>query len=341
MIIGKKHLKIFIAVIFLIIVLYFLWLVRSGLYPFFIGFFLAYLLNPSVCYCERKGTSRLWAIVIVYIVLFSIIIIGSSQLIPLLIRELENFAKEIPAITSKIQELFQNIQWQYQNSLLPLSMRLALDSILVTLENSVQEFVMSLMNGILSLLSHLIGIVISPILAFYLLHDWYKIKEELLNLLPAKYRRETIAVFKDIDKVLNGVIRGQLTVALLVGIFVSIGLYLLHVKYFLLIGILAGMLDVIPYFGAVIGATPAVTLALLESSLLAAKVAALFFVIHQLEGSIIHPHILGENVGLHPLAVIFFVFVGGELAGFTGMLLGVPFAAMGKVFIKHLFNIMV
>lgn len=341
MIIEKKHVRIFIAMLLLLFVLYFFWLVRNGLYPFFIGFFLAYLLNPSVGYLEHKGISRLWAIFIVYILLFVIIIIGSSQIIPLLIKELENFAKEIPAITSKVEEVFQDLQWQYQNSLLPLSMRLALDNVLVTLENTVQEFIMSIMNGILNLLSHLIGLVISPILAFYLLYDWYKIKDELLNLLPAKYRRETIAVFKDVDKVLSGVIRGQLTVAFLVGILVSLGLYFLRVKYYLLIGILAGMLDVIPYFGAFIGATPAVTLALLESSVLAIKVAVLFFIIHQLEGSVIHPHILGENVGLHPLSVIFFVFVGGELAGFTGMLLGVPVAAIGKVFIKHLFNLLV
>jgi predicted PurR-regulated permease PerM len=183
--------------------------------------------------------------------------------------------------------------------------------------------------------------VISPILAFYLLHDWFKIKEELLTLLPTKYRRETIAIFKDVDKVLSGVIRGQLTVALIVGVLVTIGLYFLHVKYFLLIAILASMLDVIPYFGAFIGATPAVTLALLHSPLLAFKVAILFFAIHQLEGTVIHPRILGENVGLHPLSVIFFVFVGGELGGFIGMLLGVPLAAIGKVFIRHLFNALV
>lgn len=341
MIIQKKQVRMLIVFISVLTVLYFLWLVRSALYPFIIGLFLAYLLNPSVCYLERKGASRLWAIIIVYVILFSSVIIGGSQFIPLLIRELENFAKEMPAITKKVEELFQLIQWQYQNSLLPFSLRIALDNALLSLQNGVQEFTITVVSGILSLASHIIGLVISPILAFYLLHDWYRIKEGLLFLLPTKFRREAVAIFKDIDKVLSGVIRGQLTIALIVGVLVSAGLYFLHVNYFLLIAILAGILDVIPYFGAFIGATPAVTLALLHSPLLAFKVAILFFLIHQLEGMIIQPRIMGENVGLHPLSVIFFVFVGGELAGFAGMLLGVPVAAIGKVIIKHLYNILV
>ena len=125
-------------------------------------------------------------------------------------------------------------------------------------------------------------------------------------------------------------------VAALVGIFVSIGLHFLNLGYALLIGLFAGLLDVIPYFGAFIGALPAVGLALVSSPLLAFKVIVLFVIIHQLEGLVIHPQIMGEKVGLQPLSVIFWVFIGGELGGFTGMLLGVPAAAVGKVIVKHI-----
>ncbi|MCX7781489.1 MAG: AI-2E family transporter, partial [Negativicutes bacterium] len=204
-----------------------------------------------------------------------------------------------------------------------------------------QAYVASLVDSLMGMLSYMIGLVITPVLAFYLLNDWYEIKEELLLLLPVRWRHEIILIVKDIDKVLSGVIRGQVTVAIIVGILVSIGLYLLDVKYAVLIGILAGMLDLIPYFGAVIGATPAVTLALLESPYLAVKVALLFFLIHQLEGTVIGPKILGESVGLHPLSVIFFVFVGSELGGLSGMLLGVPAAAVAKVLLRHIVKALV
>ena len=340
MVITKRTLRLGIILITLILLGYFLWRVRSGLYPFILAFLLAYLLNPAVCYLENHGLRRVWAIAVVYAVLFSIIILGGSRLVPLLIREIEAFGRDFPAIVARVEDLAQALQWQYQNSVLPYSLRQALDKTLLLLQGEVQAFVTGLVGGIITLLSHFIGLAITPILAFYMLHDWHEIKERLLFLLPPYWRHEAVMIFRDVDKVLAGVIRGQITVAIIVGLLVSLGLYLLNVRYALMIGIIAGLLDVIPYFGAFIGASPAVTLALLESPWLALKIGILFLVIHQLEGTVIGPKVLGENVGLHPLSVIFALFVGGELAGLAGMLLGVPVAALAKVFGRHLVRIL-
>lgn len=341
MIISKQHVRLSILLLVALAAAYFLWLVRSGLYPFILGLFLAYLLNPAVCYLETKGFKRLWAILLLYSLLFSILLGGGSQLIPLLVRELEDFGAELPQMSTKVAELIQMIQNQYQNAGLPFSMRTALDQAVLRMETETQMFVSSVAQGIVNMLSHAIGLAVSPVLAFYLLHDWYLIKEELLSLLPGRWRAEILSIFKDINKVLNGVIRGQIIIAVFVGMLISTGLYFLNLKYALLIGILAGVLDVIPYFGAIIGAAPAVAMALLFSPMLALKVALLFFVVHQLEGAVIQPKIMGESVGLHPLSVIFFVFIGGEVAGLAGMLLGVPLAAIGKVFIRHFIKLLV
>lgn len=341
MVLTKRHVRLAIIILSLMAGGYFIWLVRNGLYPFIIGLFLAYLLNPAVCFIEKKGIGRLWAIVLVYLILFSILIIGGSQFIPLLVHELESFGKDLPQMGNKVEELIQMIQDQYKNSALPFSMRVALDQTVIKVENEVQIFVNAVAQGIVNMLSHIIGLVISPVLAFYLLHDWYQIKEQLLSLLPSHWRPEIISIFRDINKILNGVIRGQILIAVLVGILVSTGLYFLDLRYALLIGILAGLLDVIPYFGAVIGAAPAVMMALLYSPWLAIKVIVLFLIVHQLEGCIIQPKILGESVGLHPLSVIFFVFIGGELGGLLGMLIGVPLAAIGKVCIRHMIKLLV
>lgn len=341
MIISKQQVRLSIILLVALAAVYFLWLVRSGLYPFIIGLFLAYLLNPAVCYLETKGFKRLWAILLLYILLFSLLLGGGSQLIPLLVRELEDFGAELPQMAAKVAELIQMIQNQYQNAGLPFSMRTALDQAVLRMETETQMFVSAVAQGIVNMLSHAIGLVVSPVLAFYLLHDWYLIKEELLSLLPGRWRAEILSIFKDINKVLNGVIRGQIIIAVFVGMLISTGLYFLNLKYALLIGILAGVLDVIPYFGAIIGAAPAVAMALLFSPVLALKVALLFFVVHQLEGAVIQPKIMGESVGLHPLSVIFFVFIGGEVGGLAGMLLGVPLAAIGKVFIRHFIKLLV
>jgi predicted PurR-regulated permease PerM len=311
------------------------------LYPFIIAAFLAYLLNPAVCYLEKQGIKRVWSILIIYLILFSLLILGGIKLIPILLRELEEFGQDIPEMAARGQAMIQAFQIQYQNSALPYSLRLAIDDSLLAVENNIQEFIAVVINKIIEIVSHLIGIVISPVLAFYLLNEWFEIKEKLLQLLPGAWRLEAVLIGKDIDKVLCGVIRGQVIVAIIVGVLVSIGLCLLHLKFALLIALLAGILDFIPYFGAIIGAAPAVTLALLDSPWLALKVAILFILIHQLEGTIIHPKILGESVGMHPLSVIFFVFIGGEVGGLLGMLLGVPVAAIVKIVIFHLYRLLV
>lgn len=339
--INKRTIRISILVAAVIVTVYFIWSVRSGLYPFIIALFLAYLLNPAVCYLENKGLRRTAAILALYILVFSAMIFVGARGIPLIIRELENFGRELPFMVAKGEELIQFVQSQYQNSVLPYSLRVAIDNALLAVQNDIQQFIADVVNALIGLVSHSIGLVITPILAFYLLHDWYEIKEKLLQMIPMRWHTECILTFREIDKVLSGVIRGQLTVALIVGILVTIGLEILGVRYALLIGIVAGILDIIPYFGAFIGATPAVTLALLSSPWLALKVVLLFFAIHQLEGSIIGPQIMGDNVGLHPLSVIFFLFIGGELGGIPGMLLGVPIAAVGKVFIRHMIRMLI
>jgi predicted PurR-regulated permease PerM len=338
--ISKSTFRIGTIILFVISSLYFLWMVHDALYPFYIGLFLAYLLNPAVSYLEEKKLGRLWAIITVYIILFSIVAIGGSKLLAIFIRELQSFAQDLPLMIENINKLLINIQSQYQNSTLPYYLRLAIDNALLLLENQMQEFIGQVVNGIINLITHSIGLAISPILAFYLLHDWYEIKGKVLLLLPSSWRIELVSFFRDVDKVLGGIIRGQLIVACIIGIFVTIGLYFLHVKFALIIGILAALFDVIPYFGPIIGASPAVMLAILESPWLTIRVILLFFIIQQIEGNIIHPKIIGEKIGLHPLTVIFFVFVGGEVAGLVGMLLGVPFIAVGKVLVRHVVKVL-
>ncbi len=341
MLITRKSLTIGILTAAALLAAWFLWQVRGGLYPFVIAFLLAYILNPAVDWLVARGLKRAWAIALLYLALFSIVIVGGSRLIPLLVRELESFGRELPLMTAKGEELLYAIQWQYQHSALPPSLRVSIDEGLVSLQAAAQGLIATVVAAILGLLSHIIGLVISPVLAFYLLHDWHELSEAALGLLPARWRQEAVLVGRDVDKVLAGVIRGQLTVAVIVGLLVSVGLELLGVRFALIIGILAGLLDIIPYFGAFIGAAPAVTVALLESPLLALKVALLFLVIHQTEGTIIGPKIIGENADLHPLTVIFCLFVGEELAGLAGMLLGVPVAGVAKVLCRHLLRLLI
>ncbi|HEX3032252.1 MAG TPA: AI-2E family transporter, partial [Bacillota bacterium] len=140
----------------------------------------------------------------------------------------------------------------------------------------------------------------------------------------------------DMDQVLRGFIRGHLLVCGLVGGLSALGLYLIGVPFALLLGIIAGILDIIPFFGPILGAVPALALALLQSWQATIYTLLLFVIIQQVEGNIITPKILGEAVGLHPLIIIFALLAGGHLWGVTGMIIALPLAAVIRVAARYM-----
>lgn len=320
--------------------LFFLWLARGALYPFFLGVLLAYLLDPFVTLLERRGIRRVWALAAVYAVIVGALAWCGVKLVPVLVRELENFARDLPAMLREAESLLGDLETHYRSWTLPESMRAAVDEAIGNAGAEVDRFVRELVQRILGLFSYALGIAVSPVLAFYILYDWKNLREKALFSLPSSWRSKCVLMAKDVDLVLHGVIRGQILTSLLVAALITAGLYALDIPYALLIGVLAGVLDVIPYFGALIGALPALGMALLQSPATVLKVAVLFVVVHQLESSVIQPKIVGEIAGLHPLTVIFFAFVGGELGGLAGMLLSVPAAAIGKVCLRHLLKLL-
>lgn len=246
------------------------------------------------------------------------------------------FINNLPDLIKRFSELSQYVYCCYENTFLPDSVRMVADTSIASMEKETQLFVEKVVGMILATVSYSIGLAISPILAFYILFDWEKIRKKFLYIVPRNWHRAILSFSRDADQVLGGIIRGQLSIAFIVGALASIGLYFMGVQFSFLIGIIAGLFDIIPYFGAIIGAMPAIFMAALQSPTLAMKVALLFLFIHQLEGSVIQPKILGEIIGLHPLTVIFFVFIGGELAGVFGMLIGVPIGAFLKLVLRHI-----
>lgn len=335
----RKRLGFIFIITALLFTFGFLWMVRSSLYPFFLGILLAYLLNPFVVFLEGKGIKRAWALILIYAVIFFLGVIVALKLLPLLIKELESFAGEFPAMMGQAEDLLGGWQMHYQSWSLPPSMREAIDAGLREIGQQGSSFVTGMVQGILNAFPYMIGIAISPVLAFYILYDWREIRHQLLGLLPSAWRAEAVSVCHGVNRVLHGVIRGQIFTSLLVGALITVGLWLLGIRYALLIGLLAGALDVIPYFGALIGALPAVGAAFLYSPMAALKVLVLFVVVHQTESVLIQPKIVGNTVGLHPLSVIFFVFAGEAAGGLVGMLLAVPVAAIGKVLAQHAFKL--
>jgi predicted PurR-regulated permease PerM len=180
-------------------------------------------------------------------------------------------------------------------------------------------------------------LIIVPVLSAYMLIDAGDVRRNVLGLFPPKHRAKAEAIIDDLDKVVGGFIRGQLIDGAIVGAMIGVMLTIMHVPYALLIGVAAAILNFIPYAGAVVGFVPSVVIALfVNGPTNAFIVAGLFAVIQQIDGNLVAPRVLKDNVGLSPLYIILAILIGSELFGLAGTFLSVPAAAMLRVLREHL-----
>lgn len=301
------------------------------------GFVLAYILAPVVQMMEDREIPRSIAIIISYFVFLGMITIFIIYAIPLLLKDLNQLVKLIPSSIQAIQETIWEMQDGYSRVPLPDGVRQVIDGAIIRLEEMSLGFIQGVIQGLIALLGQSFNFILAPIISFYFLKDFNHLGEHALKSVPIRYRDGVFQVSKEINLVLRKFIKGSLLVALWVGIITTVGMYLIGMDFFVLIGILVGITNIIPYFGAIISAIPAILLALLKSKWLALYVVGLILLIHQLESSILTPKIIGSSVGLHPLLIIFALLAGGQLWGFVGLLLAVPLMAVLKIVFKHLY----
>ncbi|MFZ5639624.1 MAG: AI-2E family transporter [Bacillota bacterium] len=334
----KKYLRIGFFLVFVPVVTgYLLYRVRIVLLPFFMAVLVAYLLNPPVYWLERKKIPRLPAIILVYaaisVAVAAIVIYG----IPAVMDELDQLAGAIPKLIRTTQDFADKIQSRYTRYALPENIRQVLDEKLAGLENMLLILTRKAAGSIIIMFSYLFSLLIAPVFAFYILKDLDNINKGMINFIPKAWRSDILAIFRDVDEIVAKYIRGNLTVAFIVGLLTGLGMYIIGLDFAFTIGFVAGLADLIPYFGPVIAAVPAVSLASLESRTLALYALLVILVVQQLENSIISPKILGESLGLHPLLVIFVLLAGGELYGIIGMLTAVPIVAIVRVILRYIY----
>ncbi|HZK84633.1 MAG TPA: AI-2E family transporter [Desulfosporosinus sp.] len=322
----------------LLLAMLLLFQVRIILGPFFLAFILAYLLNPLVVALERHRISRKMSILIV----FSLIIAGMMTIIflilPNLYNELSKLAVILPQVIQTFTVWIDGLREQFKATGLPSHIVLVLDEHLgeqqVLFANSLNLF----LDNVPQVLSTVTLYILSPVIAIYFLTDWKGLGTRFFRIIPQRWRMEWQRLWQDINHVIREFVRGDLLIAVIVGILIGVGVKLVGMRdYALLIGLLCGIFDLIPYFGPVIAAVPAVLLALTQSPAMAVKVALIIFIVQQLEGNLISPKLMGESVGLHPLWVVFALLAGGELAGIWGMFLAVPVAAVIRVVFNHIY----
>ncbi|WP_066637770.1 AI-2E family transporter [Desulfolucanica intricata] len=325
--------RLFFLILLVLTGLYFLYLIRILFIPLLLAIVFSYLLNPLVTAMEKKGTSRVWAILIAYLAVFIILAAILMYGVPKLIQQLNKFVDTLPVYIHQVQSFIQAIQSRYAHLELPQGMRQIIQQRINWIEQTLLFMVSRIISGLIGLVSYIFYFLMAPIISFYILKDLELLKEKTEKLLPKRYASDILGLVREIDKVLSSFIRGYFTVCLIVGVLTGLAMALLGIEFALILGIIAGLTELIPYFGPVIGALPALVLAFLKSQWLVLKVIIVVLIIHQLEANIISPKILGDRVGLHPLTIIIVILAGGQLGGIMGLLIAVPVAAILKVFI--------
>lgn len=345
--IGKRNIVHFIVIfiIFIFIIVLFKTgnLMHDLLSPFLFAIILAYIFNPFVTYIEERGIERIWAVFIIYFIIGGIIFIFSITLLPMIATEIKSLLETLPKLANDGYNNMYDKYIKYNKNIenLPFGLSEIKDYLKLDTNNS-ENIILKVLNlatdKLVSMFSKIVNIVLTPILTFYFLKDMSKFKNMLILSIPKNIRKDVINVFKDIDKVLGGFIRGQLIVAGIVGLLTIVSLLFLQVRFAVLIGLVVGILDIIPYFGPVAGAVLAIIFASLDGLNKVIWVIITFVVIQQIESAIISPKIISDKVGVHPVVVILSLLIAGKFFGIFGLLIAVPAAGVIKVLGKHCIN---
>lgn len=301
--------------------------------------FIAYLIYPAVIWLGHRRFPRWAAISTVYLAFATIIGATLAFAGPIIGEQARNLTQEFPTLVTQTHDAIVNANSNVLDAV-PIEAREAVANGLENLVRQAQatagDIAGQAFKIMASLASFIAASILVPLLAFYILLDLDHLREMIVGLFPLRHRDRAFAVLGDVDSVVGGFIRGQLIVGAIVACLVTLLLLFFHIKYALLIGLFAGIVDIIPYVGAVAGAIPAIVLAVFEHGpLLALGLAFGFFLLYELEGHIIAPAIVSQRVGLTPLLVIVSILIGAELGGIGGMFLSVPIAGIIKVLWKR------
>ncbi len=317
------------------ILLIFLWLLGDILLPFVLGAAIAYLLDPIVDRLERLGTGRVLGTILILMAAFFVLFFIFLLLIPLAIDQFRLLAAAAPDLVTSVQALVLN----QIASISPESE--ALNSTVSNLSTMAQEklgiIFGSVMASAISLIDVIMLMVITPVVAVYLLVDWDRILEKINELLPLDHASVVRSLASEIDSTLSAFVRGMIAVCLVLGIYYATALSLIGLEFGLIIGFIAGLVSFIPYVGALLGGVLAIGLALIQfwgDFELVALVVGVFIVGQIFEGNILTPKLVGNSVGLHPVSLILALSLFGAFFGFIGLLLAVPLAASAGVILR-------
>lgn len=319
---------------------YLVYLLSPILTPFLVAAGLAYLCNPLVDRLQTCKLNRELATSLVLLGLLLVFVLAAAVMAPLFQAQARLLIEQLPRL----------VEWATQTALPWFSLTFGVDlardqtEVVAWMKAHVAElsqltrYLPRLTEGGLALLGWLANLLLVPVVLFYLLRDWHDVVRHLGDWIPAPLQARSVAIAREIDRVLSEFVRGQILVILVMSAFYCIALWLAGLDYALAVGLLAGVLVFVPYLGVVVGVLLGTLAGWTQFGELSALIPvwAVFGIGQLLEGMAVTPWLVGERVGLHPVAVIFALMAFGQLFGFVGLLLAIPAAAVSLVALRHL-----
>jgi predicted PurR-regulated permease PerM len=313
--------------------------------PFVAGALLAYLTDPVADRLEDRGLSRVWSVVVVFLTLTAVGIVTILVVAPALEQQIERLIDNLPALAVWVKSTALPFLREKFGIRIKLN---NLDQITALLGQHWQQaggiaaaIASSLSHSGMVVLNWLMNLLLIPVVTFYLLRDWDVLMEKIRDLFPRRFVPVATRLASESDAVLSAFLRGQFTVMLALSAIYTVGLYIVGLDVAMLIGAFAGMVSFVPYMGVIVGVVAGCLAAVSQYGEMWATlpVLAVFGVGQMLEGMVLTPKLVGDRVGLHPVAVIFAVLAGGQLFGFLGVLLALPTASVVMVLLRHVHDI--
>ncbi len=306
---------------------------------------LVFLLNPIVNYLEARRVPRVVAVFLSFLFFVTVVVAGFSLLVPAISEQSAAFASSLPETYDALLEWVEDIGQRFN---LDIGVPLTEAGIRDWLSDPAnQETIQQVIGNfgtlggrlILGVAEGVAVVVLAPLMALYMLLDLKRTKEKAVELTPPRHREEAVFVASQVATAMGSFVRGQLLVAIIVGVASSIGLWLLDIPFWLIIGILSGILNLIPFAGPIVGGALAALVALLDGSVAKAVLAILVFTaIQQTDNHVITPLVQRTRVQLSPLVIVLALIVGGSLAGLLGVLVAVPLTAAVRIIAGHLWR---
>jgi len=317
----------FVKVVLIALGLWFLWYIRDIVAIFLVALLLAGLITPFATWFAKHKIPRGIAVLLLYLFLGALIAVVFTILVPVVLEQSKelftNFSSSLGG-TGPVADFFQIHVQPY------------LSSAFASMEETLSQSVGSVFSTVKGVVGSIVAVFIVLVLTFYMVVEEKKARTYFCNLIPAEYQPYADHLLSKIQVKIGAWLQGQILLGLIVGCLVFIGLSFLQVKYALLLAIIAGLLEVVPYVGPIVSVIPAAIIGFAQAPLLGLLVLALYIVIQQLENHVLVPKIMQRVTGLNPIISIAALLIGMKVGGFAGAMLAIPLATLAVVVLEDL-----